>query len=281
MGKKVLGKGLEALIASEGMEKQGAKELRINEIEPNLDQPRKRFDEEKLKQLSESIKQHGVVQPIIVKKEDDTFRIVAGERRWRAARMAGLATVPVVIKELTDKQIMEIALIENLQREDLNPIEEAEAYDKLMKEHNMTQEQLSENVGKSRSAIANTVRLLLLCQKVKEYVIQGELSSGHARTLITVEDQELQRKIADEIIEKALNVREAEILLKKYTERKKKINNKLDNVEYNQIEEKLKVAFGTQVKLLSGNKKGKIVIEYYSPDELDRILTLVDSMDKK
>jgi ParB family chromosome partitioning protein len=150
-----------------------------------------------------------------------------------------------------------------------------------MIEHNMTQEQLSEIVGKSRSAIANTVRLLVLCQKVKDFIIQGKLSSGHARTLIAIEDEELQKKIADEIIEKALNVREAEKLLKKFSERKKKIDKNIDNVEYNQIEEKLKAAFGTQVKLLSGNKKGKIVIEYYSPNELDRILTLVDSMDKK
>lgn len=281
MVKKVLGKGLEALIASEGEEKAGVKELKINEIEPNLNQPRKMFDEDKLKQLSESIRQHGVVQPIIVKKEDEFYRIVAGERRWRAARMAGLATIPVVIKDLTDKQIMEIALIENLQREDLNPIEEAEAYDRLIKEHDMTQEQLSENVGKSRSAIANTVRLLLLCEKVKEYIINGQLSSGHARTLITVEDQEMQKKMADEIIEKALNVRDTEKMLKRYSETKTVKKKTADNVEYNQIEEKLKATFGTQVKLLSGNKKGKIVIEYYSPDELDRILSLIDSMGKK
>lgn len=283
MSKKVLGKGLGALIAAETGENSGVMELRINDIEPNLDQPRKVFDDEKLLQLCESIKQHGVVQPIIVKKEKDTYRIVAGERRWRAARMAGLETIPAVIKDLTDRQLMEVALIENLQREDLNPIEEAEAYEKLIKEYNMTQEEISETIGKSRSAIANTVRLLSLSQKVKNYIIEGKLTSGHARTLVTIEDEDLQGKIADEIINKALNVRETEKLLKKYNENKKKKPKRKDpedNAEFIKIEEKLKAVFGTQVHLVSGNKKGKIVIEYYSPDDLERILELVDSINK-
>ena len=178
MNKKGLGKGLGALISAaneevneEINEKKGIVELKINDIEPNINQPRKKFDDEKLLKLSESIKKHGVVQPIIVKKEDNTYRIVAGERRWRAARMAGLKTIPVIIKELSERQVMEIALIENLQREDLNPIEEAEAFERLLNEYNLTQEELSEAIGRSRSAIANTIRLLGLSEKVKNCLI--------------------------------------------------------------------------------------------------------------
>lgn len=215
MIKKGLGKGLEALIATESNEVNGIKEIKINDIEPSAEQPRKLFDDEKLMQLSESIKQHGVVQPLIVKKEGDTYKIVAGERRWRAARLAGLAAVPAVVKELTDRQVMEIALIENLQREDLNPIEEAEAYEKLMNEYNLTQEEISKTVGKSRPAIANSIRLLSLNDKIRSYVVSGELSSGHARTLLSIEDVKGQLKAAEEIINKGLNVRDTEKLVKK------------------------------------------------------------------
>ncbi|HHV60306.1 MAG TPA: ParB/RepB/Spo0J family partition protein [Clostridiaceae bacterium] len=286
MAKKALGKGLEALFPSnesiptiESTDTKNVIELKINEIDPNVNQPRKKFDDEKLTQLAESIKQHGIVQPIIVKKEGNSYKIVAGERRWRAARIAGLTKVPVIIKDLSDREILEVALIENLQREDLNPIEEAEAYDKLINDYGLTQEELSEIIGKSRSAVANSVRLLKLSNENRKNVVEGLLSSGHARALLAIEDEELQNKIADEIILRDLNVRETEKLIRKYLKNKpvdKKIKNK--DVEYVQIEEKLKDIFKTKVELQKGNKKGKILIEYYSDEELDRILGLFDKL---
>lgn len=282
MIKKGLGKGLGALITSADTAgpETGLKELKINEIEPNMHQPRKKFDDEKLVHLSESIKQHGIVQPIIVKKEENTYRIVAGERRWRAARLAGLTAVPVIVKELSNKQVMEVALIENLQREDLNPLEEAEAYDKLMQEYNLTQEEISNTVGKSRSAIANSIRLLNLDEKVKMLVIGNEISSGHARALLALEDNEAQLSAAQEIIRRNLTVREAEKLVKQLLTRKPVRKQKKSNEEYLEIEEKFKNIFGTKVKLVSNNKKGKIMIEYYSNEELQRIIDLVDIIGK-
>lgn len=280
MGKKGLGKGLGALISSANNESEhtGIKELKINEIEPNVNQPRKNFDDEKLKNLAESIKQHGIVQPIIVKQENNTYRIVAGERRWRAARIAGLTTVPVIIKDISDRQVMEIALIENLQREDLNPIEEAEAYEKLIKEYGITQEEVSNIVGKSRSAIANSIRLLSLAEKIKDFIAGEELSSGHARALLGIVDKELQLKAAQEVIERKLSVRETEMLVKKYNSKKKKTKKKEKSEEYFEIEERLKNILGTKVQLISSNKKGKILIEYYSNDELERLLELFENI---
>jgi ParB family chromosome partitioning protein len=281
MNKTGLGKGLGALIETESTENNGIVELRINEIEPNINQPRKRFDDDKLKQLSESIKQHGVVQPIICKKEDDAFRIIAGERRWRAARMAGIEKIPVIIKDLSSKEIMEIALIENLQREDLNPIEEAEAYEKLMGEFKMTQEEVSKTVGKSRSAIANSTRLLGLDNETKNYISNGQLSSGHARTLIPIADIEMRIKTAKDIIDRDLNVRDTEKLVKRLLTKKNRTKQKEKDCDLIEIENKLKNIFGTKVKLLHGNKKGKIVIEYYSNDDLNRILDMVERLKKK
>ncbi|HOQ36792.1 MAG TPA: ParB/RepB/Spo0J family partition protein [Acetivibrio sp.] len=292
MNKKGLGKGLGALISAaneevneEINEKKGIVELKINDIEPNINQPRKKFDDEKLLKLSESIKKHGVVQPIIVKKEDNTYRIVAGERRWRAARMAGLKTIPVIIKELSERQVMEIALIENLQREDLNPIEEAEAFERLLNEYNLTQEELSEAIGRSRSAIANTIRLLGLSEKVKNCLINQDITSGHARAILSVDNKELQEKICDEIIEKNLTVRQTETLVKRFISEEKKENKKnkenKNNDEYLKIEENLQGIFGTKVRLVSNNKKGRIMIEYYSEEELDRLLTLFGMIEKK
>lgn len=284
MNKKGLGKGLGALISAADDDvstQSGVMEIKINEIEPNVDQPRKNFDDEKLEQLSESIKKHGIVQPIIVKKEDDTYRIVAGERRWRAARLAGLTTVPVVVKELSNRQVMEIALIENIQREDLNPIEEAEAYERLLNEFNMTQEDLSMSVGKSRSAIANTIRLLGLTDKVKNLLIGQDITSGHARALLSISNKDLLEKACDEILEKNLTVRETENLVKKYLSDNKKDKKENNNEEFIKIEENLQSIFGTKVRLMSNNKKGKIMIEYYSNDELERILELVNTIGNK
>lgn len=282
MVRKGLGKGLGALIETANQDDGiGLVELKINEIEPNTHQPRKNFDDEKLIQLSESIKEYGIVQPIIVRKENDTYRIVAGERRWRAARLAGLNVVPVVIKDISNRQLMEIALIENIQREDLNPIEEAEAFDRLLKEFNMTQEELSKAVGKSRSAIANSIRLMSLCEEIKNFVVNGDLSNGHARTLIVIENKEMQKQIAAEIIEKGLNVRQTEILVKRLLSNKPKEKSTFKDENFIEIEDRLKGIFGTKVQLVSNNKKGKILIEYYSNDELQRILDLVDIIGKK
>lgn len=283
MNKKGLGKGLGALISTDDDEKTGVLEIRINDIEPNKGQPRKNFNDEKLTQLSESIKQHGIVQPIIVRKEDNVYKIVAGERRWRAARLAGIKTVPVVVREITNKQVMEIALIENIQREDLNPLEEAEAFEKLLSEFHMTQEELSNTIGKSRSAIANTIRLLGLSDIVKQFLISGEISSGHARALLAVEDKSEQDELCKEIIDRSLNVRQTESLIKSYLKNDLKTNeNKTESndEQYLKIEEELQNIFGTKVKLFSKNKKGKIMIEYYSSDELERIMELINKIEK-
>lgn len=283
MSKKGLGKGLGALIATANEEvSSGVVELRINDIEPNAGQPRKKFDDEKLMQLSDSIKQHGIVQPIIVRKENSTYKIVAGERRWRAARLAGLTTVPVIIKDVTNKQVMEMALIENIQREDLNPIEEAEAYERLINEYNMTQEELSNSIGKNRSTIANIIRLLALGDIVKEFLINGDISSGHARALLAIDEKEKQEIVCKEIIDKNLNVRETENYVKRLLTDQKKgkkvINNDANIVK---IEDELKKILGTKVKLSNNNKKGKIMIEYYSNDELERILEIFKNIEKK
>lgn len=278
--KKGLGKGLGALIASAETEDSGIRELRINEIEPNSGQPRKHFNDEKLAQLAESIKQHGVVQPLIVQRDGNTYKIVAGERRWRASRLAGLQNVPVIIRELSNKQVMEIALIENLQREDLNPIEEAEAYERLMEEFGMTQEEISATVGKSRPAIANSVRLLSLQDKIKNMVISGEISSGHARTILSIEDREIQLKAVEEVVKKELNVRETELLVKRLTTKKISKKNKAADIEYLALEERFREIFGTKVKIINNKKNGKILIEYYSIDELDRIINIVENMSK-
>jgi len=278
--KKGLGKGLGALIASAETDDTGVKELKITDIEPNNSQPRKYFNDEKLSQLAESIKQHGVVQPLIVQHDGDTYKIVAGERRWRASRLAGLQTVPAIVRDLSNKQVMEIALIENLQREDLNPIEEAEAYDKLITDFEMTQEEISATVGKSRPAIANSLRLLSLQDKIKTKLIDGEITSGHARALLSLNDNTLQVKAVEEIIKKELNVRDTELLVKRLTKQKSVKKKETTDVEYRAIEEKFREVFGTKVKIMNNKKNGKIMIEYYSLDELDRIISLVEKINK-
>ncbi len=273
MVKKGLGKGLGALISNEATEDEsGIIELRINEIEPNAGQPRKYFDDEKLVQLSESIKQHGIIQPIIVKKDNNIYIIIAGERRWRAAKLAGLSKVPVLIKEFTNKQVMEVALIENLQREDLNPIEEADAFLHLMNEYDMTQEQIAETIGRSRPAIANSLRLLGLSEDVKKYIVSGDLTSGHARTLVILQDTEIQLKAAEYIIANKLSVRETENYIKKLFQNKSEKKKVVENPDFKFVEDRLKNILGTKVKLQANNNKGKITIEYFSNDELERLL---------
>jgi len=282
--RKGLGRGLDALISSANAlenARDSVLEVKINDVEPNADQPRKVFDQERLQALAESIKEHGVVQPIIVRQDGSRYVIVAGERRWRAAKLAGLKTIPVVVKELSSRQVMEIALIENLQREDLNPIEEAEAYQKLMDEYSMTQEEVAKLVGKSRAAIANSVRLLTLAKEIREMLVDGRLTSGHARTLVAIEDENRQKELADLFVKKGLNVREAEKLAAQEAKRAaKKDRPKKEDVEMTQLVEDLRTLFGTKIDLQRGKDKGKIVIEYYSKEEFDRIIDLLLNVGK-
>lgn len=254
--------------------------IKISLIEPNKEQPRKDFNEDALKELAESIKQFGIIQPIVLQKREKTYEIIAGERRWRAAKLAGLKEVPAIIKEYSDKEIVEIALIENIQREDLNPIEEASAYKKLIEEFNLTQEQLSERISKSRTAITNSMRLLKLAPNVQQMLIDGQLSSGHARTLLSIENEKLQYQLALKIFDERLSVRDTEKLVKQIIENqsiepesKKKIEID-ENIEaiYRDMEEKIKNLLGTKVKIKrKDNNRGKIEIEYYSTEELERL----------
>jgi len=280
MSKRGLGKGLDALFPEiENNDEGTIREIKISEVEPNKHQPRKYFDQEKLEMLAESIKTHGVIQPIIVQKQETGFyKIIAGERRWRAARLAGLKTIPVIVKDYNKKDVLEIALIENLQREDLNPIEESEAYKNLLEEFGLTQEEISMRVGKSRSAIANSLRLLNLCTEIRQMLIEDKISSGHARALLSVEDINLQKEIAHLIVEKQLSVRETEKLVKEYGKNNhKKEKNKKDVLShyFSDLEDNLSKALGTKVKIHSGKKKGKIEIEYYSDEDLERLINLI------
>ncbi len=279
-----LGKGLDLLIpgAETKEEKKEALLLKTSQLEPNKDQPRKKFDEEAIEELAQSIKQYGIIQPIIVCKKDDYYQIIAGERRWRAAKKAGIREVPVVVKEYTDKEIAEISLIENIQREDLNPIEEAKSYKRLIDEYKLTQEELSERVSKSRTEIANKMRLLKLHDEVQKMLISGALSAGHARALLGLESKKDQLKAANEIIEKSLSVRQTEDLVKKMNEPKKDKTAKgkeTDSLEfvYRDLEKKLSDCLGTKVRISRKDKnKGKIEINYYSEDELDRLYGIIN-----
>ena len=259
--------------------KEGILMMDINKVEPNKDQPRKQFNADRLQELAESIRQHGIVEPLVVVKRDKFYEIVAGERRWRAAKSAGIKEVPVVIKEYTDQQIVEIALIENIQREDLNPIEEARAYEQLIKEYSLKQDEVAEKVSKSRTAITNSLRLLNLDTRVQDMLIDECISSGHARALLAIEDREEQYELAMQIFDNKLSVRETEKLVKRIKNKgtDKKPKEELKNTEiYSGIEEKLKLHMGTKVTInRKNNTKGKIEIEYYSEDELDRIVTMM------
>ncbi|MEE1341428.1 MAG: ParB/RepB/Spo0J family partition protein [Lachnospiraceae bacterium] len=291
--KKGLGKGLDTLIPQKidkksEIEKKETKEekenlveatLKITEVEPNREQPRKKFDEDALIELSESIKQFGILQPLLVQKRDDYYEIIAGERRWRAARMANLKEVPVLIRNYTEKEILEIALIENLQRENLNAIEEAKAYKKLMEEFNMKQDEVAERVSKSRTAVTNSMRLLKLDEKVQQMLIDEMISSGHARALIPIEDKELQYTIALKIFDEKLSVRETEKLIKTLQTEPIKVEKEDKKVPtndfiYRDLENKMKEIVGSKVTIKNkDDQKGKIEIEYYSQEELERIIS--------
>ena len=248
--------------------------VRISQVEPNKEQPRKYFDEDALIELSESIKQYGVLQPLLVQKKDDYYEIIAGERRWRAAKLAGVKEIPVVIKDYSDQEVMEIALIENIQREDLNPIEEAQAYQRLIKDYRLKQDEVAEKVSKSRAAITNSLRLLKLDKRVQEMVMEGKLSNGHARTIISIEDGDKQYAIAQKIFDEKLSVREVEKLMREKDKKGKQPKELPENdFVYRDLEEKLSKSLGTQVTIKNkSNNKGKIEIQYYSQSELERIL---------
>lgn len=291
-----LGKGLDALIPSGISENPLSKEkvkqdkssekvtgetlVNITKVEPNREQPRKNFDEDALEELAESIKQFGLLQPILVQDRKTYYEIIAGERRWRAAKKAGLKEVPVIIKNLTEQEIVEISLIENIQREDLNPIEEAQAYKRLLTEFNLKQDEVAERVAKSRTAVTNSMRLLKLCDDVQQMIIDGMISTGHARALIPIEDAEQQYQIAQRIFDEKLSVRDVEKLIKnigKPSKIKKAIlTDKSLEAVYQDIEENLKQKLSTKVSITSkGNGAGKIEIEFYSHDDLEKLMDLL------
>ncbi len=291
-----LGKGIDTMIPNKiGGDKANvevAKKLevgkdvvyvKIGKVEPNREQPRKNFDEDALLELSESLKQYGVLQPLLVQDKKDYYEIIAGERRWRAAKLAGLKEVPVIIKKLTDQEIVEISLIENIQRENLNPIEEALAYKRLLKEFNLKQDEVAERVSKSRTAVTNSMRLLKLDERVQQMVIDELISTGHARALLGITDNDIQYTLAQQIFDEKLSVRETEKLMKKMQNPKEaKSKQQQDtsmSVFYEDIEQKLKSLMGTKVSIKQkDDKKGKIEIEYYSNEELERIVDLLNSI---
>ena len=288
--KKGLGKGLDSMIPEKKtkaemkeVQDKALSEIKISEIDPNIGQPRKSFNEDELLELAESIKIHGVIQPIILTKRGKRYEIIAGERRWRASKLAGLTKIPAVIREYTDKEIMEVSLIENIQRQDLNPIEEALAFKNLIDEYKMKQDDLAERVSKSRSAITNALRLLKLDDKVKAMLAEGLISTGHARAILAVEDKSKQQILAPRIFDEKLSVRETEKLVKQILENKesKKEEKSSEKLIYKKLEDSLKSIIGSKVSIKSKeNGKGKIEIDYYSIEELDRITELLSTIKK-
>ena len=291
--KRGLGKGLDSLIPTNVMmesevkhatvstasspeeEKDGTLMVKLSKVEPNREQPRKNFDEDSLQELAESLKQFGMLQPILVQNRGDYYEIIAGERRWRAAKIAGLKEVPVIVRELTDQEIVEISLIENIQREDLNPIEEAQAYKRLLTEFHLKQDEVAERVSKSRTAVTNSMRLLKLCDEVQKMVVDDMISTGHARALISIEDPEEQYLIAQKIFDEKLSVREVEKLVKDLHKPPKppKEENKTLQAIYQEISERLKESLRTKVSVSAKqNGAGKIEIEFYNHEDLERLL---------
>ncbi len=291
MIKKGLGRGLSALIPEGDPETEGQKahEIPLVKISRNPYQPRKFFDDDKMKELVQSIEEHGVIQPVLVRKSGSDYELVAGERRFRAAQLAGLENIPAVVKELQDTEMLEYAMIENLQREDLNPLEEAEAYKRLIEEFHFTQEKLAKRIGKSRPVITNTMRLLKLAEEVQQYLREGKLTSGHARALVALDNHDIQKKIAEKIIKENLTVRDAEDIMSRLTQ--KKDIEKSEPGEHNRkkqqspdpqivdLEEKLCHLLGTRVRIKDKKNKGRIEIEYFSHEELERILEKVFQRD--
>jgi len=287
--KKGLGKGLDALISSDGIpenKSDSVTELKITDINPNTNQPRKNFDDDRLVELSESIKENGIIQPIIVQRKKDKYIIVAGERRWRAARLAGLKVIPAIVRDLTDRQTMEQALIENLQREDLNPMETAFAMQNLLKEYKITQDQLAKKIGVPRATVANTIRLTNIDESLQDFIVSGDLTAGHAKALLSLKDKDEQRQAADVIMAKEMSVRQAEDFVKRLSEKKdskpvSKAAKEIDaqvKLSIKEVETRLKKSLGSKVKIKISDPstgKGKIVIDYKNNEDLDRIINLL------
>ena len=293
--KSGLGKGLDSLIPDHQSEKAGLHTeseesgsndgvvmVKISKVEPNKNKPRKQFDEDSLLELADSIKLYGVLQPLLVLDKGNYYEIIAGERRWRAAKLAGIKEIPVLIKEYTEREIVEISLIENIQREDLNPIEEAIAYKRLLEDFNLKQDEIAERVAKSRTAVTNSIRLLKLDEKVQQMLIDEMISTGHARALLAITDSQEQVNLANQVFDEKLSVRETEKLIKKLLEPAKRVEKKEEpalDAAYEQMEEKMKGIIGTKVTIHRKKKdKGKIEIEYYSQDELERIIDIFESI---
>ncbi len=278
-----LGKGLNAIIGADvigrGLDGPGGVEIPVDQLSPNPFQPRRTFTDEGLQQLAESIKRHGVLQPIVVRASGDGYQLIAGERRWRAARIAGLSKIPAIVREIDDSNMVQVALIENLQREDLNPIEEALAYRRLMDEFKMTQEQLSSTIGRSRPAIANAVRLLNLPAEIQRHIEENRLSEGHARCLLAVSNETDQLKAASEIIEGGLSVRQAEKLVKRISQDVSRETTRsqsgVDDPDAVRLAQRIEERLGTKVRLSGSAGKGRLEIEYYSSEDLDRILGII------
>lgn len=287
-----LGKGLDSLIpaaaaqteskAAEEMKEDGAQGtyVKITKVEPNREQPRKNFDEDALQELADSIKQYGIVEPLIVQDRKTYYEIIAGERRWRAAKLAGLKEVPVIVRNYTEQEIVEISLIENIQREDLNPIEEAQAYKRLLTEFNLKQDEVAERVSKSRTAVTNSMRLLKLCDEVQQMIIDDMITTGHARALISIEDAEQQYTIAQKVFDEKLSVRDVEKLVKNLNKpekaKKEPVTDKALEAVYQDLEEKLKQSLGTKVAITSkGAGAGKLEIEFYTHDDLEKLTELL------
>ena len=290
-----LGKGLDSLIPNktektvktekkpeqkneESQNSSGEILVKINQVEPNREQPRKEFDEDSLMELADSIKQFGILQPLLVQKRKDYYEIIAGERRWRAAKIAGIKEVPIIIRDYTDQEIVEISLIENIQRENLNPIEEAMAYKRLLEEFHLKQDEVAERVSKSRTAVTNSMRLLKLSPRVQQMIVDDMISTGHARALLAIDDEEQQYQLANRIFDEKLSVRETEKLVKALKNPKKEVKKQKQEhtFVYNNIEEQMKNIIGTKVSINpKANGKGKIEIEYYSEEELERIYDLI------
>lgn len=279
MNKKFgLGKGLGALIPEEVKKEESILKVDMNLIKPNNDQPRKSFDQEKIIQLADSIKEHGIIQPVVLRKEEEIYMLIAGERRWRAAKHIGLKEIPAVILDLDDRKLLEVSLIENIQREDLNPIEEAIAYKKLIEDFSLTQEELSKRIGKSRVSISNCMRLLNLDSRVQEYLVDNVITEGHGRALLAIEDKNLQYEISQKIIDEELSVRQVEALIKNIkTDKLNRIKNKIEDTTpyYNDLKSKLENLFNTKVLFNHSGDKGKIQIEYYSEEDLQRIIEIL------
>ena len=297
--KSGLGKGLDSLIPNKTVKEESASQqkvskekqeknvgsgeilVKINEVEPNREQPRKEFDEDSLMELADSIRQFGILQPLLVQKKKDYYEIIAGERRWRAAKLAGIKDVPIIVKNYTDQEIVEISLIENIQRENLNPIEEAMAYKRLLEEFDLKQDEVAERVSKSRTAVTNSMRLLKLSERVQQMIVDDMISTGHARALLAITNKDQQYEIAQKVFDEKLSVRDIEKLVKdlKKIKKNKKEEKDVHDILYTQLEESMKQVLGSKVTIKNKkNNKGKIEIEYYSKDELERIIDLIQSI---